>query len=394
MSLSSQRDCPACGYRRISIFHEVEAAPVNSVLNLATREEALNFPTRPVRLGFCEQCGFIFNVAFDPAMVEYSSRCEETQGFSPAFRGWHESLAQRLIERYALRDKKIVEIGCGKGEFLDLLCELGPNRGIGFDPAYIPERNARPATHRIEFIRDYYSERYAGHRGDFVCCKMTLEHIGDVCDFVNMIRHSLDRASQTKVFFQVPNVMRILDELAFWDIYYEHCSYFSAGSLSRLFRRAGFEILGVGREYADQYLTLEAAPLVCSHPCPTLENDLDLIRASVSRFAALVPTRIAEWRERLQRYRDAGRRVVIWGSGSKGVTFLVTLDVPGAVGFVVDINPNKQGNYMARTGLEIVGPDFLRDYRPEVVIVMNPVYREEILADLAKMELQPEVITT
>jgi len=68
-------------------------------------------------------------------------RCEETQGFSPFFRAWHEGLAQRLIDRYSLRAKKIIEIGCGKGEFLALLCDLGHNRGIGFDPAYVPERN-------------------------------------------------------------------------------------------------------------------------------------------------------------------------------------------------------------------------------------------------------------
>ncbi len=394
MSRQALSECPCCGRQRIRIFHEVEAAPVNSVLNLATREAALNFPTRPVRLGFCEDCGFIFNAAFDPSMVEYSARCEESQGCSPTFRSWHEGLARRLIERYALRDKKIVEIGCGKGEFLSLLCELGCNRGVGFDPAYVPGRNASAAVSRMEFISDYYSERYAGHRGDFVCCKMTLEHISNAGDFVRMVRRSLDNAPATSVFFQVPNVTRILEEIAFWDIYYEHCSYFSTGSLSRLFLRCGFEVLDVGREYDDQYLTLEATPLDGMHPGPQLGDDLEQLRGAVSRFAGQVPVRVAEWRERLREYRDSGRRVVIWGSGSKGVTFLATLDVPGAVGFVVDINPNKQGNYMAGSGIKIVSPACLSEYGPDVVIIMNPVYRDEIIAELTRMDLNPEVITT
>jgi len=51
-------------------------------------------------------------------------------------------------------------------------------------------------------------------------------------------------------------------------------------------------------------------------------------------------------------------------------------------------------HYMARTGLEIVTPFVLRDYLPDVVIAMNPVYREEIIAELANLGLKPEVIST
>jgi SAM-dependent methyltransferase len=393
MNPATEYRCFCCGQRCIRIFHEVEAAPVNSVLNLTTRESALSFPTRPVRLGFCEACGFIFNTVFDKSMVEYSSRCEESQGCSATFRKWQEGLARKLVERYALRNKKLIEIGCGKGEFLNLLCELGANTGIGFDPAYIPERNTSPAAARIQFIRDYYGEKYTDHRGDFVCCKMTLEHISDVGGFVRMVRRSLEGAPATKVFFQVPNAQRILNEAAFWDIYYEHCSYFTAGSLARLFERAGFAILALGCEYDDQYLTLEAAPTNGVGPQAVSTGDMDALRTAVSRFAARVQTHVAQWRERLRGYRDAGRRVVVWGSGSKGVTFLATVDVRDAVGCVVDINPNKQGCYMAKTGLEIVSPEFLRRYRPDVVIVMNPVYREEIIADLNRMALQPAVLT-
>jgi len=66
---------------------------------------------------------------------------------------------------------------------------------------------------------------------------MTLEHIADTADFIKMVRGSLQDSPSTDVFFQVPDVLRVLEEEAFWDIYYEHCSYFSIGSLARLFRR-------------------------------------------------------------------------------------------------------------------------------------------------------------
>jgi SAM-dependent methyltransferase len=386
--------CPSCRGDRVALFYEALSVPVNSVLLLSSRERALSFPTGDIRLGFCEDCGFIYNTSFVRQLVEYSSRCEETQGFSPFFRAWHEGLARRLIDRYSLHGKKIIEIGCGKGEFLTLLCDLGDNRGIGFDPAYIPGRTAPGSASRVQFIADFYTDNHAGLQADFLCCKMTLEHIANTAEFIEMVRRSLWNSPDTCVFFQVPDALRVLEEGAFWDIYYEHCSYFSVGSLSRLFHRAGFEVLNVGREYQGQYVTIEARPGNGTASPLAVENDLEELKTLVRRFETQVPYRIAEWRQQLEDYREQGLKTVVWGAGSKGVTFLSTLNVPGAVEYVVDINPNMCEHYTAKTGLEIVGPSALRNYRPDVVIVMNPVYREEIIAELAKFGLSPEVIST
>lgn len=386
--------CPSCGCDQVRVFYESLSVPVNSVLLLSSREQALTFPTGDIRLGFCEGCGFIYNTSFDRQVVEYSSRCEETQGFSPFFRAWHEGLARRLIDRYSLHAKNIVEIGCGKGEFLTLLCALGDNRGIGFDPAYIPERTAPESASRIRFISDFYTEENSGLHADFLCCKMTLEHIANTAQFIKLVRCSLRNSHDTCVFFQVPDVLRVLEEEAFWDIYYEHCSYFSVGSLARLFRSAGFNVLDAGREYNDQYVTIEGRAGSGTGSLLAAENDLENVKTLVQSFATRVPRRIAEWRKRLESYREKGLKTVVWGAGSKGVTFLSTLNIPRAVEYVVDINPHMSAHYMAKTGLEIVRPFVLRDYRPDVVIVMNPVYRGEIIAELANLGLRPEVIST
>jgi SAM-dependent methyltransferase len=386
--------CPSCGCDQVWVFYEALAVPVNSVLLLSTREQALTFPNGDIRLGFCEICGFIYNTSFDRQLVEYSSRCEETQGFSPFFKAWHEGLARRLVERYSLHAKNIVEIGCGKGEFLTLLCDLGDNRGMGFDPAYIPERTPIESARRARFIPDLFTEKSGEIQTDFLCCKMTLEHIADSADFIRMVHSSLRHSPDAVVFFQVPDVRRILEEEAFWDVYYEHCSYFSAGSLARLFRRTGFDVLDVGREYSDQYVTIEARGGDRTTSPLAAEDDLADLKRLVESFASRVPNLIAQWRKRLETYREKGLKTVVWGAGSKGVTFLATLNVPGTVECVVDINPHMSAHYMAKTGLEIVGPSVLRDLRPDVVIVMNPVYREEITAELANQGLRPDVITT
>lgn len=387
--------CPCCQTSGVEVFYEVQNVPVNSVLLLQTKQEAIDFPTGTIALGLCGSCGFVYNTTFNPALLEYSGRYDPTQAYSATFNKWHQGLAERLIEDYGLRNKKIVEIGCGKGEFLNMLCELGPNSGVGFDPAYSADRNTSAAKDRIEFVVDFYSEKYEQTQGDFVCCKMTLEHISPAEQFMQTVRRSIGDNQDTTVFFQVPDVQRILEETAFWDIYYEHCSYYSLGSLARLFARTGFDVTGLAREYDNQYLMIDARPALGeTKALPANADDL----AEIIKLAKAFSTRLSEqrksWSERIAAYQAAGKKVVIWGSGSKGVAFLTTLGLSDEIDYVVDINPHRQNYFMAGTGQKIVGPDFLKEYQPDVVIIMNPIYKAEIVADLEARGLKPEVLTT
>jgi SAM-dependent methyltransferase len=329
--------------------------------------------------------------------LEYSERYDPTQAFSETFNRWHLKLAENLVEQYGLRGKRIIEIGCGKGEFLTMLCELGANSGIGFDPAVDPERTRAPKAGETKFVQDFYSEQYADHKGDFVCCKMTLEHIAPTADFVGTVRSAVGDDPETVVFFQVPDVLRILEERAFWDIYYEHCNYFSAGSLARLFRRRRFSVKAVGRDYDDQYLMIDCRPSHGSETAALLpeEQDMAQLTALVDEFSHQLPSALDGWQSKIGQYREDGKRVVIWGAGSKGVAFLTTLGLEeDTVEFAVDINPHRHGQFMATTGQEIIGANRLTQDRPDVVIVMNPIYKQEIEADLQKLGLRPEVLTT
>jgi SAM-dependent methyltransferase len=383
--------CPACGSHEITTFYQADRVPVHSCVLVSSREEALSFPTGQIRLAFCASCGFIFNAAFDPSLLDYSRDYEETQGFSPRFMAFARDLARRLIYRFALRDKEVLEIGCGKGDFLVLLCELGPNRGMGIDPAYVPERLHSEAADRITFIRDYYTEAYRRLGGDFICCRHTLEHIPDVADFVGLIRRAIGGRG-TPVFFEVPDTRRVLREAAFWDIYHEHCSYFTLGSLARLFRSCGFAVLHLEMDFDDQYLLLDGRPSsTTGRHFPQEEGVADLA-AEVERFRRRVQAVVDGWRDRLNRWRREGRRVVVWGSGSKGVAFLTTLEVGEQVQCVVDVNPFRHGKFMIGTGHEIVAPESLVGAPPDVVVVMNPIYLDEIGGQLDSMGLRPESV--
>jgi len=385
--------CPNCGSEGLSVFYGVQDIPVHSCLLVPTHDEAVDFPTGDLRLGFCRSCGFVTNTHFDPDVHRYSVRYEETQGFSPRFNAFAESLAESLIERYGVRGKTVLEIGCGKGEFLVTLCGLGNNRGIGIDPGYVPERTPGEAASSVTFIQDFYSENYAHLKADFIVCRHTLEHIAPTRQFLQTIRGAIGDRRDTLVFLEVPDMLRVLREGAFWDVYYEHCSYFSPGSLARLFRSTGFDVIQLDLDFDGQYILLTARPSAGGNPehLP-LEDDLEQLSRAVDGFEAACSAVLDRWRLYVAASSLAGGRVVLWGSGSKGVAFLTTLGLLNQVEYVVDINPYRQGKFMPGTGQEIVPPDFLSGYKPDRVIAMNPIYRDEIRRKLDGLGIAPELV--
>lgn len=164
--------------------------------------------------------------------------------------------------------------------------------------------------------------------------------------------------------------------------------------MARLFRRSGFEVLDLSTEYQGQYLTIEAraaAEPVEQEPLAE-EQDLDLLRGLVETFPDRFAAKREEWEGRIRGAAGANRRVVLWGSGSKAVSFLTTLDLGDAIQYAVDINPYRHGHFLPATGQEIVAPAFLAEYRPDLVVIMNAVYRDEIARDLGRLGLSPELV--
>ncbi|MFW2381052.1 MAG: methyltransferase domain-containing protein [Acidimicrobiales bacterium] len=383
--------CKACLSDDTEIFYHQADVPTNSCILLETVEEATSYPRGDITLTFCHGCGFIFNQSFDPKLTEYSGRYEETQSFSGTFNKFHIALADRLIAEHDLQNKRVLEIGCGKGEFLQLLCERANTSGIGFDPGYQEGRLDLSEDLDISFVQDFYSEKYIDQSADFVCCKMTLEHIPEVKSFMDVVRNTIAE-DEADVFFQIPESERILDSMAFEDVYYEHCNYFTPLSLDSLFRRTRFAVDDVAVEYDDQYLTIEATTKTLPPDSETDQNKVaelwKLARSYSERLGAVV----AQWRETIDRCTADGKPVVMWGSGSKGVSFLSAVDRDDSISAVVDINPNRRNHFMCGTGHPIVAPDDLVAIEPGLVIVMNRIYVDEIRDTLAELGLTPEVV--
>ena len=382
--------CPACGSTHLEPFYSVQNIPVHSCLMLDNEKDAADFPRGDVELACCQSCGFITNLVFDPQWSTYAPNYEDQQSFSPTFNSFAGRLVKDLVERYKLYDKTILEIGCSKGDFLALMCEAGNNRGIGIDPSAVSGRVKSSAADRMTFYNDYYGEKHVGIAADFICSRHTLEHIQPVSEFVNLLSLAVRHNNDVPVMIEIPDTVRVLKECAFEDIYYEHCSYFTPGTLARLMRSAGFAVTDIRLEYEDQYLVIE-----CSTENKTfsIEESREQTYDMVQRFCDNIKQKQNHWLNFVNEAKKNGESIAIWGSGSKCVAFMSTLGIQMEIDSIVDINPNRHGKYIPGIARLINAPDTLSELKPDHVIVMNRIYEKEISNFLNKVNVKTNIVS-
>jgi 2-polyprenyl-3-methyl-5-hydroxy-6-metoxy-1,4-benzoquinol methylase len=391
--LAEPMRCPCCAATATKSIYRVPSIPVHSCILLDSAEKARAFPVRDLELAYCEACGFVFNRLFDESAMGYSTNFEESQHFSDTFGAFAKKLAGQIAEKCALPGKHVLEIGCGKGEFLRELCTIGNATGLGIDPGYRADEGRGTFDPRLQFIVDYFGPKYEDLGADVILCRHTLEHIASVREFIRSIRRLVGTRSDTWVAFETPDAKRVLKEAAFWDIYYEHCSYFSPGTHARIFRQEDFDVTDLELVYGGQYIVQYAKPANGrTRQTLPLEDDLAEVERLVESFPSRVRAIQQQWRERIGAVHSSGRRIVLWGGGSKAVSFLTTLGLGEEVQAAVDINPYKQGKYTPGTGHPVISPQALLDRPPDFVIVMNSIYVAEVTRTLNSLGLKPEIV--
>ncbi|MCK9486801.1 MAG: class I SAM-dependent methyltransferase [Dehalococcoidia bacterium] len=382
------RACSGCGAGAVEVFLEQAAIPLTSNRLFATRAAALACARGEMRLGFCHACGLVSNVAFGASAVVEDY--ESSQAASSQFRNYATGLARQWMDRHGLRGQTVLEVGCGRGEFLDVMVAEGGGRGIGVDPV-LAAGPARPHD-RIEWVAERFEAAHLREDVRAVVCRHTLEHLPDPAAFLGTVRAAIGTRN-VPLLLEVPDALPILRDAAFWDVYHEHAAYFTAGSLARLLHASGFEVRRMEHSYGRQYLVAEAVPARGGVLGRTAEDDrAETWRAAIS-FREAYTRRIHALRESFEAASARGERIAFWGAGSKATAYLIAVGEAGRlVQCVVDINPRKQGSFIAGTGHAVVGPEHLREVSPDVVVMMNPIYRDEIARTLGGLGLSVRLV--
>ncbi len=309
-------NCVACGGESLAPLLEVGAVPAVVGALWPTEKAALSAPNGEMQLVICRDCSHVSNAAFDPALVEYDASYENSLHFSPSFQRYADALAERLISRYDVRGKTVLEIGSGKGEFLKSLCEKGGNAGRGYDPTYDGESDAADVT----FVRDLYPLDGTGERFDFLVCRHVLEHLERPHEMLRGLRKGCVNGD-VRVYLEVPNGAFTMSPSGQWDLIYPHVSYFTTASMKSLVERSGFEVLEEGTSFDGEFLYVEAAPAdaACGR-----DGDVDSELAEVAdlsshaeSFATTYRSTVDGWRRRLANDGSAGTAVAACGARAR-----------------------------------------------------------------------------
>lgn len=381
--------CPVCESNRLTPFLQRSQVPVHQNLVVTSQEAARLVARGELDLVVCEDCGFVFNRAFDLSLLAYGEDYDNTQSCSAYFDAYLDGLVKDMVERQGVRNSIIVEVGCGKGQFLRKLVGYpgANNRGFGFDPSYVGQDTELDG--RLVFRRCYYDDACTDVAVDVVVCRHVIEHVPEPMALLRSVRAALGHSPRARVFFETPCVEWILRNRVVWDFFYEHCSLFSTSSLSAAFEHSGFSVERVEHIFGGQYLWLEAR--VSDAALPILRGRPETV-ALARNYGADEKTLRKKWLDKLVELKARGK-VALWGAGAKGATFANLVD-PGCVliDCVVDLNPNKQGRYIPGTGHPIVAPSDLHRRGVMNAVLMNPNYREENLRLMAEAGIELDLI--
>ena len=263
--------CPTCDAQRPEPVLRREAVPVHQNLLFDTPVAARALARGILDLRVCGSCGFAFNAAFDPGLLDYGPAYENSQDCSPAFNAHLDALVDRLVVGSGVRNGRVVEVGCGKGVFLTKLLAHPQNHSdaVGFDPSYLGAERVG----RVRFVKDFYGPATAVP-ADAVICRHVIEHIPEPLELLRTVRVGVGESGETSVFFETPCAEWILRNRVPWDFFYEHCSLFTAASLALALERAGFVVSDVRHVFGGQYLWAEAVSGRAGGVSPLIVQDI------------------------------------------------------------------------------------------------------------------------
>ena len=387
VSTSMHVSCSFCESNQAKIFFSLPDMPTQDGVFVSTYKEAFEVDKGDILLSYCHNCGSIFNEGHEAEKIHFDTY-DFSLAHSPSFRSYVEETTDYLIEKYDLSGKNILGVGCGEGYFLKELCRKGQNRGVGIDSGFKDRKSNNTENVDITFIRDYYSPKYKNQKVDFLSCRLVIDLLNDPFAFLRMVRDNLNGQEDAIVYFEVPHAEHNLKELCIWNFVYEHRSWFTQNSLKQTFELCGFEVLDIHPCWHKEFLAIEARPgsIKQEH---SFRPDQEVHQLVMGLSQALDQLK-AETENRLDKLRKEGKKLSAWGAGSRAVTFFNMFDTNDWVSEIVDINKNRQGKYLPGSGQKVIAPDQLRAINPDLLIITNPTYADEIKAQVKALGLEPE----
>jgi SAM-dependent methyltransferase len=390
--------CIACGHA-LSPLMTLDDMPASAQNIPAASELAEDHPLS-LTLCQCPSCGL---VQFDTEPVDYYRDVIRAGGGTRTMtRLRHEEYARLLtaMQEHHIHGRRIVEVGCGRGEFLRMWQNLAedpegaaalardqardplsgqPNAaplhlvGLEHKPSLVEEANA-VADKKYRVYEGFATGdvRYPEGPFDAFVQFNFLEHQPDPCDMLRNIGRNLK--PQALGLITVPSFEYILRYNGYYELLRDHIANYTEFTLQKLLQDCGFELLSMDLVNRDtiEAIVRKADPDELSelHYSGRL-IDVSALRDSYDRLSASVNAHI-------DHLSESHRTMAIWGASHQGFTLASTTKLGGRVEYIIDSAPFKQGRFSPASHIPIVAPDYAVAHPVDEILIVAPGYTDEI----------------
>jgi len=375
--------CPICKQiiRSTCCYYQEKCPVLNNVLYDSLRNSLLAV-TGKLNIKQCQHCGFMFNADFNPDLMSYEKDYNSSRSNSTTYNNYLSSLVKTIKNKIDL-NSNVLEIGSGDGSFLKQLSAETSCFCWGYDPSYKKIKNL---PNNIKFNDEVFDPEKNKIQFDVIIFRHILEHMWKPYHFLKNLINNKVLKKNAIIIVEVPDLNWIISSHSFFDFTYEHCNYFNYSSMYNLFYKLKIQPIEKKIVFQNQYLLVFGVW--------TQKKQLNILKNN-SNITIDFRQRLEKKKKDLIHIVESADEICIWGASGKGVILLSSFqqEVIEKVNFVIDIDPLKQGKFLPVSGKKVLAPDALIGIKKVVtVLVMNPIYKDEIQWLIDKMGIKAQLI--
>lgn len=341
--------------------------PVSAQL-LPTKDELPKEHAVDLELCQCSGCGLVqFNCEPVPYFKDSTRAGERSQALIDLRRQQY----RMFIEKFNLNGKKILEVGAGKGGFLKTLQEMteynAQGYGIENNLQFVEQAKKQYGVRMQQGFLDNPDKQIEGAPFDAF---MSFAYPARLTDPNAMLRCVYNNLTDKGAgLIMVPSLEHLCKPGGFYDITSDHIAYYDKNTLAFLLNKNGFDVVESG-EAAGLYIyaMVEKKQRL---EIKTIWSDVEPTAQAIKDFL----------NERIQQ----GKKVACWCAGHFAFTVLSVAEIgPDKMSYIIDNAKFKQGRYAPASHVPIVGPEHFADEPVDTIIILGPMYVDEIVQEIKK----------
>src|SRR3989339_119407 len=308
----------------------------------------------------CSACG-LFQLSIEP--VPYYREVIRSAGISDAMKSFRAGQFSEFISKYSLASKKILELGCGKGEYLSIMNGLGVDAyGIEYSDESVEDCRKLGLKVEKAYI-DSSLVRLKNAPFDSFYILNFLEHMPNAVDVLKGIWANL--ADKAVGLVEVPNFDMIIRNKMFAEFIPDHLFYFTRDTLLNTLSLAGFDVIECVDIWHDYIISARVRknPVINTAVMSQVKSSINL--SSFYEQEKLLKSNISKYLAGLK-----GKKVAVWGAGHQALALISLTGMASQIEYIVDSAPFKQGRYSPATHIPIVAPEQLLSQPVDSLIIM------------------------